>query len=179
MSAQQIPAWARPDYDPMRREAIISPCGLFRYRMERMWDDSLPWITWVMLNASTADAQRDDATTRKVVAFSRGFACGAVWIVNLFAFRSPSPRSLRKAADPVGPRNSKHLAEVLDSVDDIVVAWGAEAMAREPGERFAWLAEQANRKLLCLGTTVRGAPRHPLYLPAATKLEAWKAEDQT
>ena len=70
--------------DSMAREAIISPCASYRYRLERSWDDSLPWITWVMLNPSTADASVDDATIRRVVGFSRKFGAGAAWVVNLF-----------------------------------------------------------------------------------------------
>lgn len=40
--------------------AIISDCGRFRYMLRRSWDISRPAVTFVMLNPSTADAEKDD-----------------------------------------------------------------------------------------------------------------------
>ena len=43
----------------MRRTAIISECGLFRYLLERIWGDEPP-LPFCCLNPSRADAEIDD-----------------------------------------------------------------------------------------------------------------------
>ncbi len=39
--------------------AVISECGRFRYLLIREWDVHLPRVAFVMLNPSTADADKD------------------------------------------------------------------------------------------------------------------------
>lgn len=45
--------------------ATISECGKYRYRLWRVWDESLPTCCFVMLNPSKADATEDDPTIRQ------------------------------------------------------------------------------------------------------------------
>jgi hypothetical protein len=40
------------------------------------------------------------------------------------------------------------------------------------------LEQVVERELLCLGTTVAGHPRHPLYVPYAAKLLRYQPEAQ-
>src|SRR5882724_1884503 len=52
--------------------AVISNCGLYRYRLDRMLrDDHGPTVAFVMVNPSTADATQDDATIRKCIGFAK------------------------------------------------------------------------------------------------------------
>lgn len=39
----------------VRASAELSPDGVYRYRLDRAWDDSLPRLVFLMLNPSTAD----------------------------------------------------------------------------------------------------------------------------
>src|SRR5262245_19133112 len=91
------------------KEALISPCGLYRYWLTRTWDNSLRRVCWVMLNPSTADAEQDDPTIRRCVGFARSWGAGGIIVVNLFAFRASDPKALLRAADPVGPDNDGHI----------------------------------------------------------------------
>jgi hypothetical protein len=50
--------------------AVISPCGLYRYRLERHGLSGAGGVAWIMVNPSTADATQDDATIRKVIGFT-------------------------------------------------------------------------------------------------------------
>lgn len=65
--------------------------GDYRYRLTRVWDPTLPTITFVLLNPSTADAEHLDPTLRRCVGFAKRDGFGGMVILNLYAFRSPSP----------------------------------------------------------------------------------------
>ena len=50
----------------MRKSAILSDCGAYRYELRRTWDDQLPVLLWIGLNPSTADHLQDDPTNRRI-----------------------------------------------------------------------------------------------------------------
>ena len=99
----------------IKKSAEISPDGLYRYSLERTWDEEKPTVLFVCLNPSTADAVEDDATVRRMVSFARQFGAGRLLVGNLFAFRSAYKSDLIKAADPVGPENDKYLDKLIKS----------------------------------------------------------------
>jgi hypothetical protein len=55
--------------------ATISPCGKYRYWLERKWGPGTPQV-FVMLNPSTADASEDDPTIRRCMGFARREGAG-------------------------------------------------------------------------------------------------------
>lgn len=132
-----------------------------------------------MVNPSTADAEIDDATIRRVIGFGKRFGWSQVVVGNVFAFRATDIGELALVEDPVGPENSAHLNAIIDQVDIIVVAWGT--LAKLPGplrnewRNFAELAESAGKCLQCLGRTADGQPRHPLMLSYESALVGWQA----
>ena len=147
--------------------ALFDPARRYRYRLTRTWDPSLPTVTFVMLNPSTADAERDDPTIRRCTSFARTWGFGALVVVNLFALRTPYPDRLRRARDPVGPDNDRHILRAVRASHTTVLAWGAHGAIRgRDGEVLALIARrQVCRIRRCLGVTRGGQPRHPLYLP--------------
>lgn len=152
------------------RGAEISACGRYRWRLERAGARPL---AFVMLNPSRADAARDDPTVRRCLALARDLGhCGLV-IGNLYALRAPDPKALRTDPDPIGPENDAALARLAAEFaargDPIVCAWGNHG---EPPRANAVIAllRAAGARLVCLGLTARGAPRHPLYAPHAVAL---------
>ncbi|MFL5328252.1 MAG: DUF1643 domain-containing protein [Gemmataceae bacterium] len=151
--------------------AQFSRCGRYRYRLTRHWGVG-PRVTFVMLNPSTADAERNDPTIRKCIGFAQRWGCGRLQVVNLFALRATSPAELRRVSDPVGPRNRGMIERVLAEPGGIVVcAWGVHGQLMEQGDKVAaWLEHIGNRELMCLGRTSAGHPRHPLYLPYTANL---------
>ena len=126
------------------RGAELSGCGRYRYKLWRIWDPDLPPILFVMLNPSTADANSDDRTIRRCVAFAKRDGFGRLLVGNLFAYRTPYPRVLRKAEEPVGDGNDVAL------VADVVAgrpnggSLGSEMAATCPG---------TSRCLICWGTS--------------------------
>lgn len=160
-------------YVPVR-DAVISDCGRYRYRLEERWAPG-PATLWIMLNPSTADAKVDDPTIRRVRGFTRAFGAPGFVVVNLYALRSPSPKDLRRAADPVGPLNDDTIRRELAACADVVAAWGS-AHHNAPcfANRVAFAREAAGPgRLRCLATTDDGAPRHPLYLRAELRPIPW------
>lgn len=156
------------------RGAIISPCGMFRYRLWRIWQPEAPRVLWVMLNPSTADADTDDATIRKCVAFAKRWGCGGIEVVNLYAFRATDPVDLKACGYRLGPNNMATIHAMLCSHGGpIVAAWGAHAQ-RSIGEWFrSESAMHAGPPVSYLRRNKDGSPGHPLYIPLATELTVW------
>lgn len=163
--------------------AALSTDGVYRYQLWRKWADG-PWMTFIMLNPSTADHSKDDPTIRRCIGFARRENCGGIMVVNLYAFRATKPDALLTADDPRGPLNMHFITEALAlSGGPNVAAWGAwwksqSRRVKGPGfPRIAVesLARDAKVELVSLGVTALGAPRHPLYVKADTPLVPWPA----
>lgn len=151
----------------MRGDAVFDETGRYRYRLARRWGPG-PAVAFVMLNPSSADGIRDDATIRRCIGFARRWGYGAVEVLNLFGYRTADPRELAGAPDPVGPRNDRYLERDLRRAAAVVCAWGAAPLARTRTD--VALALLRGRGAYCLGLTRGGMPRHPLYLRASTHL---------
>lgn len=148
--------------------------GDYRYWLRRTWQADTEHLPIIMLNPSTADADADDPTIRRCVAFAKRQGYGGLFVANLYALRSTDPAQLWLHPDPVGPRNDEELAMLFDGARlwdrTVLCAWGANARP----ERVARVRElAAGVELLALGTTKAGAPRHPLYVRGDTPMEAW------
>ena len=148
------------------KSAMFSPCGAYRYWLSRIWDESKPACAWIMLNPSTADAEKDDPTIRRVIGFSESWGYGAANVYNLFALRATDPRDMRKHADPIGPENDGWLAQIPQVLT--VAAWGAWGNHRHRAFDVRRSMAEGRRPLSCLGLTAAGDPRHPLYMPSAS-----------
>jgi hypothetical protein len=154
----------------MRRGAVFDSSDTYRYSLWRTWDSALPRVAFVMLNPSTADQRVDDPTIRRCMGFARQWGYGSLSVVNLFAYRTPSPAALARAADPVGPDNDRYLRAAYRRARDLVLAWGTHGSLHGRDQEVLDLLGRGRRKpLLCLGTTRDGHPRHPLYLPRDTR----------
>jgi len=151
--------------------ALFDATGAYRYLLWRAWDAELPRIGFVMLNPSEADADNDDPTIRRCLAFARSWGFGGIEVANLFAFRSRTPAELFAASDPVGPDDDRYLVGIAGRVDRLVAAWGNH------GARFGRAEEVKDLlsgSLWRLRMTSRGQPAHPLYLPGSTVPQPWR-----
>ena len=117
-----------------------------------------------MLNPSTADAERDDATIRRCIALSRGHGFDALVVVNLFALRATDPKRLRAAADPVGAQNDRVITRALARATTVIAAWGTHGTLAARDAVVAARLHATGRDVRCLGRTQDGHPRHPLYV---------------
>lgn len=160
------------------RSAIISDDGLYRYSLNRWWDNSRPTDMWIMCNPSTADANLDDATIRRCIGFSKRFGSGGFTVVNAYAYRATKPADLwaakRSGVDIIGPEcNAWITAHLRTNCDNrVIVAWGAHP-DHDRVHEVRELIEAQGREALCLGTTKHGEPRHPLMLSNATEIQPY------
>lgn len=161
----------------MKRTAILSDCGRFRYHLRREWTEG-GTLLFVMLNPSTADAAVDDNTIRRCVGFAQAEGFGAMEVVNLFAYRATDPADLRRVGYPVGPENDFHLRMSAALAHRICVAWGA---APQPAVNarvqvvMPLLRQAKGRVPDCLHVTRGGFPAHPLYLAKTKRLQPFDA----
>ena len=146
----------------MRKSALMSDCGAYRYELRRTWDNTKPIVLWVALNPSTADHIKDDPTNRRIADFSRRWGYGGYVLANLFAYRAIDPQALKHVSDPIGPENDNHLKKLSRAADHTVCAWGNHGTLLQRASAVLPLFDEP----LALGVTKRNQPLHPLYCPA-------------
>ncbi|MEB3023455.1 MULTISPECIES: DUF1643 domain-containing protein [Mycolicibacter] len=154
--------------------AVFSRDGRYRYLLGRRWDLGLPMLGVVMLNPSTAGANTDDATVRRVKGFARDNGYGGIEVGNLYGLRSRDPKALWSVPDPVGLANDAYLERLSRAYDLILLAWGANARRDRAAHVTQLLRRNCRRHggaLAVLGWTQAGQPRHPLYVAKNAMLE--------
>lgn len=159
--------------------ARFSPCKRYRYQLHRwITDKRSSWrsCVFVMLNPSTADAFVLDPTVARCVKFARRWGFDRLDVVNIFALRSPYPADLYTiAANAPGPLvstelgacdvNDAHIRSVCAAGERVIAAWGNHghnAKLFKRGERVRAMLEAEDIELWHLGTSLDGAPLHPL-----------------
>lgn len=157
-------------------EAVISPCELYRYRLEREIGPGRTACI-IMVNPSTANATEDDATIRKLLGFARINDIGRLIVVNKLAYRATDIRDVCAAVDPIGPQNDEHIAAAVRDADIVIVAWGPVSKL-PPYLRRRWIevrriVERHRSTVYCIGTANCGHPRHPLMTPYSTPIAPW------
>lgn len=160
----------------IKKSATISACGQYRYTLSRVWDASRPSTCWICLNPSTADADDDDPTIRKICKFTRSWDAGGIVVANLFAMRSTDPARLLDVShdERVGPQNDVEILRAVQGAGRIIAAWGCHGAIGNRNRHVVSMLK--GWKLECLAETKEGHPWHPLYLPDATRPFTWEAK---
>jgi hypothetical protein len=154
----------------MKRSALISNDGKYRYTLSREWGPG-DHVLFVMLNPSTADAEVDDPTIRKCIAFAKSWEYGGLRVINLFAYRATNPRQLygKYKWDVIGQQNNDYIEAEIRACTMVVCAWGNHGALYDRDIDFMVIAGRQNAWLRCLGVTKAGHPKHPLFLPGNTQ----------
>jgi len=153
--------------------ATYSRCGLYRYRLSRVWDPGLPRALFLLLNPSTATAFALDPTLRRVFRYARDWGMGSFEVVNIFALRSTDPAELYRSAEPVGVLNDRAIRAACAAADTRVAGWGVHGSHRGRGEHVRKLLSAEGLDLSVLRLTKEGHPGHPLYLPSSLRPVSW------
>jgi hypothetical protein len=151
----------------MNNKPDLSPCKKYRYHLSRSWDEEKPFILFIMLNPSTADAENDDQTIRRVINFAKSWGYGGVYVGNLYAFRSTDPKGLKHTDDPIGPDNMACVQSLVGLTDKVVYAWGNGY--KEP----EWLRNLVDTPY-CIDISKNGnIPKHPSRLNKDLQLKLY------
>lgn len=138
--------------------AEFSPCGRFRYKLWRIWDEDKPKAMCIGLNPSTANATKNDPTITHLSKALNKLGYGGLYMTNLFALISSKPEALLTTDDCLGDNEIK-MAEVRLICKDVIVCWGAFQQATKRIEGVLPRYPDA----LCFGKNADGTPEHPLY----------------
>jgi hypothetical protein len=134
-------------------------------------------VCWLMLNPSTATADKDDATIRRCIGYSIAWGFNVLEVVNLFALRSTDPRALASDADPVGPLNDHAIELATARAEIVVAAWGSGQNIPVVHQRARQVCEHLRGRgvvVCCLGVTKHGKwPVHPLRQRADLLPQPW------
>jgi hypothetical protein len=168
----------------MRSGADIE--GGCRFLLWRVWDNRLPLAAWLMCNPSTADAEDNDPTLRRCIAFTRDHGCGGLFVVNVWPFQTPYPEVLWEHLTRCGydqERRKRNLDNIINAGVDAklrFVAFGCEPARRYPQEVQTAVAafESPPGRVMSLGVNDQGWPLHPLArgklaIPKGTAGRAW------
>lgn len=157
--------------------AHFSPDGKYRYYLARVWDTAKPQFLYIGLNPSTADATENDPTIRRLIQFTKDLEGGGFFIVNLFAYRTPSPAIMKSetsypVSEPNNPEANNQIIKMLWQIcQNTVFCWGTNGSYLNRDREVIKMFPEA----LCFGKTKEGHPKHPLYLSKTTRLSPWKA----
>lgn len=153
--------------------ASFSPCGSCRFFLER-WEGERhqPFVFWLGMNPSTADASVDDPTICREWGFTKRFGLNRMVKFNVSPYRATNPRDLM--LHPFESEYQRNLIEgliIASQADIVVLAHGVlPAIILHWRENWYRGLDQGGIPVRCLGTTKDGHPRHPLYLRKDTPL---------
>ena len=160
--------------------AVISPCGLYRYRLERTVAMDGPVYAFFGINPSTADASLDDATVRKWIGFTKRWGGSRLIVGNVWPLRATDVRQLATATRwlDIGRENTRHVLAMTTEADILVPCWGDRAkvprvMHNELDDLLS-LLRGTGKPVMHLGLSKGGDPRHPLMLGYDTPLTRWE-----
>lgn len=161
------------------RSASFDRERIYRYELWRRWvtphvPSELRYVNFICTNPSTADENADDPTVRKAVKFAHSWGFDGICITNLFAFRSTDFANVRKAADPVGYGNDRHIYNIAASAALVVCAWGRDGAYMSRGSKVRELIRCFDPHYLRL---THEQPWHPLYLPDSTVPSRWYSRE--
>lgn len=165
-----------PALEECRTAAEFSPCECYRYTLERIWDESKPFVNFICLNPSTATADKDDPTNRRCRGFAWDWEMGGMITTNVFGWRSTDPKGLKEPDEPVGADNDAWIAGIAGQAGIVVVAWGNHAVLRQRSQAVARLLLRQGIEATALAVNASGEPKHPLYLSSALRPQPFALE---
>lgn len=91
----------------------------------------------ILKNPSKANKLLSDLTVNKVLTFCNNEGYNKVYIMNLFSYYSTKPNGITQLIDAgrfddaIGDKNDKILKQILNIVDEVIVAWGGNSIHRK------------------------------------------------
>jgi hypothetical protein len=163
--------------------AEFSPCGRYRYRLERWLREGATGrpVLFVLMNPSTAAADVDDLTVRLCWGYARRWGFSRMIVTNTMAYRATHPEMLLALGDPIpaglqagGADNINAVLKAAKEAGEIVCAWGSVHRRLRPYvERVEFALRGVGYPLSVLALTKAGEPHHPRGLLADLSPKPW------
>ena len=159
---------------------MFSECRSYRWILKRELLSGNKTVVFIGLNPSKANSTNNDRTLVRIIDFCSKWNYKNIYIINLFGLISKSPNQLSKSNDPIGKNNDLITLKSLefwreDSNCDLWLGWGDKGQLKGRDRKvlkliknFSSLKSNENnssKRILSLGLSKKGNPRHPLYMP--------------
>lgn len=164
--------------------AVFSEDGRYRYRLDKFATDhgrNRGRVLFVALNPSKAGQVVDgkeitDPSATRMKGFAASWGYDMFTICNLAGMVATDPRELTRVsmAEAIGPENDEYVRAAATGAALIVACWGASYPRTFAGRaRYMRLLLEQYGPVHHLGLTLKGNPRHPLYLPSTLVPTIW------
>lgn len=150
----------------MIREAVIT--DEYRFSLWRIWDQDKPNVFWLMHNPSTADANKDDATIRRIIRYSQDWGYGGLCVGNLSPQRTSDKKLVREVDGETDWLNGLYLHSMMKKSKIWVHAYGVPSFKMSLWFYRTFIKIPPTRTHY-LTLTKGGYPSHPLRLSAQLK----------
>jgi hypothetical protein len=109
-----------------------------RYLLEiPLHNQGIKSVLVILKNPSKANKYVSDLTVDRILTFCHNEGYSKVYVMNLFSYYSTEPNRITQLiddgrfTDAIGDKNNQILKEVLDIVDEVIVAWGGNSIHRK------------------------------------------------
>lgn len=155
--------------------ATISEDGRYRMHLVRAMRVPIPEarvVAFVLNNPSKADAAVNDATVRKLWAYTCAWGYTCLAVLNTNPFRSTDPAHGHIPEETTMECNDAWLQDTMRRAHAVVCGWGNDA---DPElARRAVSVMHSLGPLYALKINKNGTPAHPLYLPKNLEPQLWR-----
>ncbi|MFJ3487178.1 DUF1643 domain-containing protein [Pseudomonas sp. NPDC090202] len=162
------------------RTALLSDCGVFRYRLGRVVQPIGRVFAFFGICPSKGDPLADDFGIANLTAYSLAHGGARFLLGNVFAYRTNTARELATVPDPYGPDNAAHLAAIIAEADVLVPCWGSRDKEPEAlAHHFDTLTQQllaSDKPVMVFGYCLNGDPAHALMINHDKPLIPWSKQ---
>lgn len=142
--------------------AVFDKDRQHRFVLWRFWNNA-PRVLFVGLNPSTADECASDPTLRRCLNFAETWGYGGLYLCNIFSYRATDAKLLSKV-EAIHSANIPAILMAQKLVVLTVSAWGDGIELVKNGQSIAQHIKEIISPSMCFGLTLKGNPKHPLYL---------------
>ncbi len=159
---------------------LFSECRSYRWILKRELLSGKKTVVFIGLNPSKANSSYNDRTLLRIINFCSRWNYKNIYIINLFGLISSSPIRLLKSKDPIGKNNDLIILKSLEfwreyTNCDLWLGWGDRGELKGRDRKVIKLIKDFSKskskennyskRVLSLGLSKKGNPRHPLYIP--------------
>ncbi len=159
---------------------LFSKCGTYRWILKRELLSGKKTVVFIGLNPSKANSSNNDRTLTRIINFCSRWNYKNIYLINLFGIIAKTPIQLSKSNNPIGENNDLIILKSLEfwrknTNCDLWLGWGDNGQLNgrdlevlkliKNFSNFKSKENNYSKRVLSLGLSKKGNPRHPLYMP--------------